>query len=128
MPTQLPICVLPSELPLDSSLLGVPRLLPGVDFRPQKVLAGDTPVQTLAAEDADLDFRHVQPTGVLGRVVELHATQEFGGGTLTQDVVEAFLEMGVQVIEHQVHPTRLGIRPNEQPLDEGDEVSLATTS
>ncbi|MCK7491697.1 MAG: hypothetical protein MZW92_08405 [Comamonadaceae bacterium] len=32
--------------------------------------------QALAGEDADFDLGHVQPAGVLGRVVELHAPQQ----------------------------------------------------
>jgi hypothetical protein len=107
-------------------LLRIARLLPGIHFSPQQVLAGDAPVQTLATEDADLDFRHVQPAGVFRGVVELYPAQKLGGGTFAQDIVEAFLEVGVQVVEYQVHPTRLGIRANEQFLDEGDEVGFAT--
>jgi len=36
----------------------------------------DAAVQTLAAQHADFDLDHVQPTGVFGRVVELQALQE----------------------------------------------------
>ena len=126
MPTKLLICILTSELPLDGSLRSVASLLPRVDFALKKLSTGDAPLQALTTEDADLDFRHVQPTRVLRRVVELHPAQEFGGGTLAQDVIEAFLEMGIQVVQYQMHPTRLGIRANEQFLDEGDEVDLAT--
>ena len=125
MASQLLVCILPSELPLDGSLLGVARLLPGIDFGAKYLLAGHAPVQALTTEDADLDLRHVQPTRVLRRVVKLHPAQEFGGGTFAQDVVEAFLEMGVQVVEYQMHPTRLGVCAAEQPLNELDEVDLA---
>jgi hypothetical protein len=76
MPSQLLICVLSSECPLDGSLQRVSRLLPGIDLAAQEFSAVDAPVQALATEDADLDLRHVQPTGVLGRVVEFDAPQE----------------------------------------------------
>ena len=125
MPTELLICILPSELPFDGSLLGVARLLPSIDFSAQYLLAGHASIQALTAEDADLDLGHVQPTRVLGRVVELHPAQEFGSGRFTQHIVEAFLEVGVQVVQDQMHPTRLGIRADKQLLDEGDEVGLA---
>ena len=96
MPTELLIGILPSELPLDGLLLGVARLLPSIDLPAQYLLAGHASIQTLTAEDADLDLCHVQPTRVLGRVVELHPSQELGSGTFAQHVVEAFLEVGVQ--------------------------------
>jgi hypothetical protein len=38
--------------------------------------AFDTTVQALAGEDADLDFDHVEPAGVLRNVVELDATKQ----------------------------------------------------
>jgi hypothetical protein len=31
----------------------------------------DAPIQALAAQHTDLDLDHVQPTGVLGAIVEL---------------------------------------------------------
>ena len=89
MPAKLLICILPSEFPLDGSLERVARVLPCIDLDAQKLPAVDTPVKALAAEDADLDLRHVQPTGVLGRVVEFDAAQELCGGALSKHVVEA---------------------------------------
>lgn len=73
------ICILPSELPLDGLLLGVARLLPGIEFLAQYLLAGHVPIQAPMAEDPDLDSCQVQPTRVLGRVVERHPAQESGG-------------------------------------------------
>jgi hypothetical protein len=37
----------------------------------QKFAIGDAAVETLATQHADLDLDHVEPAGVLGRVVEL---------------------------------------------------------
>ena len=70
MPTELQICILTGERPLDGALRSVARLLPSVDFALKELTAGDAPVQTLTTEDADFDLRHVQPARVLGRVVE----------------------------------------------------------
>ena len=67
---------------------------------------------------------HIQPARVLGRVVELHTAQEFLGSVYAQYVVEALSEVGVEVVEHQVNSTRLGIRASEQPIDEGDEITI----
>ena len=42
----------------------------------------DSAIEALAAEHADLDLDHIEPTGVLGGVVEFQAAQNspgFGG-------------------------------------------------
>ena len=77
MTPQLLISVLSSKRPLDGSLQFVSRLLPGIDLAAQQLSAVDAPVQALATEDADFDLCHVEPTGVLGRVVKAHAAQQF---------------------------------------------------
>ena len=94
MSTELSISVLASELPLDGSLRSVASLLPRVDFALKKLLTGDAPVQALTTEDADLDFRHVQPTRVLRRVVELEraARQEPGLGSVSRETVRRMLK------------------------------------
>ena len=55
---------------------------PGVDLAAEPVWVAESPVwvadsavQALAAEHADLDLGHVEPTGMLGGVVELQAAQ-----------------------------------------------------
>ena len=56
--------------------------LPGPDLSFEQVAVSDPAVKTLSAHDADLDLGHVEPTGMLGRVVELQASQDptgFGG-------------------------------------------------
>ena len=68
MTSQFLIRILSSEVPLEGSLLGVASLLPSIDLVVQRWPAGDPSIQTLAAEDADLDLCHVEPTRVLGRV------------------------------------------------------------
>ena len=98
MSTKLLIRILSSELPLDGFASDVALGLPCVDFALQKLRAGDAAIQALAAEDADLDFRHVQPARVLGRVVKAHATQQLVGRALAQHIVEALPEVNVQVV------------------------------
>ena len=58
------------EHPIDFGAALVSLLLPGGDLAFELFPAFDPPVQTLAAEHADLDLHHVQPAGVLGGVVE----------------------------------------------------------
>ena len=81
---QLAISILTRKVPLNGSLLGIAGLLPGIDFCLQNLSAGNASVQTLPTEDAHLDLSHIDPTRVLGRVVELHSTQEFLGSAYPQ--------------------------------------------
>ena len=56
--------------------------LPGGDFAAQSFGVVDPAIQALAAQDADLDLDHVEPTCVLWGVVELEPSQDppgFGG-------------------------------------------------
>lgn len=86
-------------------------MLPRLDFALQK----------LATEDADLDLGHIQPTRMLGCVVELHSAQELGGRAFAQHVVEALSGVDVQVVQNQVNsatgssPIRLSRRSTLVP-------------
>ena len=58
------------EHPIDLGARLVALFFPGGDFGDDAVFFVNAPVEALAAQDADFDFDHVQPTGVLGREVE----------------------------------------------------------
>jgi hypothetical protein len=128
MSTELPICILTGERPIDGSLCDVAGLLPGVNLALQAVSAFNSPVQPLTTENANLDLRHVQPTRVLGRVVELHSAQELGRCAFAQHVVKISSEVDVQVVEHQMNAASLGIRVGQQVTDERREVCRAYSS
>src|SRR5271169_3610593 len=106
MTIELPIRVLPSECPSDSSVLGVTASLPGSGLLCKEFLIADSTVQALATDRGDLDFRHVQPTGVLGRVVKHDAAQQFVGHARAEDLDEARSEVCVQIVEHQMDTPR----------------------
>ena len=125
MRSEFLIRILSSEPPFDGSSLVVARLLPSINLGSQQVAVGDSPVQALTTQDADLDLRHVQPTRVLGCVVELHATQEPCGRAPAQHIVEALSEVSVQVVQHQMNTACLGVCAGEKLADEGHEVNLA---
>jgi hypothetical protein len=55
---------------------GVAPLFPCGDFGDEARVAFDATAETLAGEDVDLDLNHVEPTGVIGNVVELDAAQQ----------------------------------------------------
>src|ERR1700678_1561568 len=70
------------EHPLNTRAGSVAVSFPSCDFGDEADLCGDTPVEALAAQDADFDLHHVEPAGVLGRVLELQPAQHaarFGG-------------------------------------------------
>ena len=58
------------ELPIDFSF-GIVALLPGDDFVLEFVAVGDAAVEAQATENSQFDFRHVEPTSVLRRRVQL---------------------------------------------------------
>src|SRR5260370_719956 len=73
------------EHPIDAGTSGVSLLFPCGDRAGEVVGIVDPAVQALAAQHADLDFDHIEPTGVLGSVVEFQALQNspgFGGRIL----------------------------------------------
>ena len=125
MSPKLAIGILSCELPLDGSAQRVSVCLPSIDFASQKLLAWQAAVQALAREDADFDLGHVQPACMLGRVVKAHPTQQRAGSSLAQHVVEAFPEVGIQVVQHEVNAARPRVRFAQECLDEADEVRLA---
>ena len=128
MTTEFVIGILTSELPFDGSFVGVSCLLPSVYFGLQQFSTGDPSIQALPAQDADLDLRHVQPTRMLWRVVELDSAQQLGSRTLSHDIVERLAEVGVQVVQNQVNAACLGIGIGQQITDERNEVDLAPLS
>jgi len=76
MPSHFCICILPSERPLDATLLRVPAQLPGIHFCDDRGLIRQTPIKALAIKNADFDFSHVEPTGMFWSVVKDNTSQQ----------------------------------------------------
>ena len=77
-------------MPVGLGVVLVAVVLPCVDFVGKDLFVGDTAIQTLRSEHAELGFGHVEPTAVLGSVVPFEALDEparLGGG-------EGFVERG----------------------------------
>jgi hypothetical protein len=74
MPTQFSIRILPSERPSDAPSLGIAFALPGSNLASGRRSVPQSATETLAGQDTNLDFRHVQSTRMLGRVVEHDAS------------------------------------------------------
>ena len=123
------IRALSGEGPHNTFLVGIAAPLPGVYLRHERVSIRQTPIQALAIRDADFDFSHIEPTGMLGRVVKDDATQKRLGRLNAEHVLEALAKVtgwprAIEVIQNQVHASRVGIDLFEQILDESHEVDL----
>ena len=73
--------------------------LPGVDFGNEAIAAFDAAIEALAFEHADLDLNHVEPAGVLGRVVELEPPEHAAGLGRWEGGVESGGSVGGEVVE-----------------------------
>ena len=58
------------EHPFDFRLIGVALKFPGGDFGDKTGFVVNATIEALAAQNADLDLHHIEPTGVFGRVVK----------------------------------------------------------
>lgn len=88
------------EMPVGGSVLGISALLPGRDRAPQALAVGDAAVEALAIKHRELQFRHIEPTAVLGCVVEfepLHQAEGFGG---REGLVEGRRAVCAEIVEH----------------------------
>ena len=69
----------------------------------------DAAVQTLAAQHADFDLDHIQPTGVFGRVVELQALQEAMRLWRGESLVQGAHAVGRKIVHDDLDAIRVGI-------------------
>ena len=67
---QLNTCIGGGKLPIDGFFLGVASSSPSVGFFPDSFQAGDSPVQALSGENAQLNLGDIEATAVLGGKVE----------------------------------------------------------
>ena len=70
--------VLGGEPPVDGGLCRIALDLIGVDGSLQGSLVGITPLETGPGQHAELNLRHVQPTGVFGCVVKFQPPGDAG--------------------------------------------------
>src|SRR3989442_7421132 len=84
--------------------LGFPLIaccLPSGDLLPNLGDCVDAAVQTLTVHYADLDLGHVQPTGVLGRVMKFQFLQDAPSLIRRKGLVQTRSRVRVQVVHHQ---------------------------
>jgi len=69
----------------------------------------DAAVEALVAQDADFDLDHIEPTRVLGRVMEFDAIQDAMGVCGRKSLVERSGRMGGQVVQYDPDPLGFGV-------------------
>jgi len=90
-------------------------VVPGAGLPPQDAQGGNSALaQALLGKQADLDFRLVQPTPMLGRVMDREAVPDRAAPFLSEIVGEGLPAMDIQVIHHQVDLSRTGIAAHDR--------------
>jgi len=115
---------LAGECPSDAATLGIAAVLPSGHFGAQGGAILNTSIEALTIQDTDLDLRHVEPARMFGRVVKDNSLQEGVRSLRTHDLLEAGSEVGIKVVEHQMHGLRGPIDLLDQMTHEVDEVDL----
>src|ERR1017187_7354003 len=98
MLAHLSICILSREGPCYATAFGITALLPSSDFGGEQRAGWQASVKALAIEDTDLDFRHVEPAGVVRGVVEDDASEQVSGRVDAEHVLEAHPKVGIEVV------------------------------
>ena len=109
------------EGPVDLEALVVDGLVPGAAFGAKFAQSCNAAgAQTLAAEEANFDLRLIQPTGMLGGVVDGKATPQCVAFLFTEVPGEGPDRMGAQIIQHKMNGAceRIGAREPLQGLGE----------
>src|SRR5450759_120935 len=126
MPSHFCVRILPSELPLDAALCRVTAQLPSIHFGGDRSTIRQTPIKALSVKNTDFDFSHVEPTGMLRRVVKDDTSQQ---GLCLLDAeyfLEALAKVGIEIVHHQMDALRCSINLLEQILHESHEIGLGT--
>jgi len=74
--------------------LGISLAFPCGDLSLEDVAVVDAAIEALGSQDADLDLDHVEPGSVLGRVMELQATEDAVSLGCGEGLIEGALRVG----------------------------------
>ena len=101
--------ILSAEPPVDGDARCVALGLVARDLALQGVRVGVSPLETGAAQRAEFDLRHVQPTGVLGRVVKLEALHDAPGLGGVEGLIEGSHAVSIQIVQNHPHHRGIGV-------------------
>src|SRR3972149_3078498 len=124
---QFRACFLNGEMPSDRRLGRIAFSLQSGDFLHQRGFISDPARQALALKYTELQFGHVQPTAMLGRVMKLQAFENASRLFGREGLIQRGWPMGVEITQH--HPDQLGLRVNliTQPLHLSGEILHGAT-
>src|SRR5919199_6142952 len=98
--TELDAGVRGRELPIGFDSGGIAPAPPSVDMALERCLVAH-PVRQIGAEGAQLDFGHIQPRAVLGRVMDLETVGDALGLLGRERLVERGRGVGVELVHDQ---------------------------
>src|SRR5260370_33069056 len=103
--------ILTSKLPRDRAVRTIALHLQGIDAPSQGAQTIHPTRQATALKNADLDFGHIQPTAVFGRVVKLDAPENPPRFLRWDAFIDSTWVMGIQMVLHNgdVLHLRLGL-------------------
>ena len=104
--------VLDAESPVDAGLSFVPLQLQRPNLPAERILVRQTPPETTAGKDAELDLRHIQPTLVPGGVVKLQPPGDAAGLRRRVKGGEKLGQWGGAKVYHQRSLASVNVRVN----------------
>jgi len=105
------------KTPMDFSPLFVAPFFPGANLAAPPIGVVQSAIEALIMQNADCDFRPIEPTGVLGGVMALQAVQQPPRFLRWKRLGQGRPCIGVEVIENHTHAYGLGIMPVDQLTD-----------
>ena len=107
--------VLDAEAPVDAGLSFVSFQFQGVNLLAEGFLVRETLPEATAGEDAELDFRHIESTAVLGSVVKLQPLGDAPRLRRRERLVQRRLAMGIQIVQNHSNHRDIRIGLVHQP-------------
>jgi hypothetical protein len=117
-------CIRRPELSVDGANALVALLLPLLNLTTKLLNGGDVVSQALPRQDAEFNLSNIEPTGVLGCVMDLQAIGQSFGLFRREDFVEGGLRVGIEVVHDHHDFCHLGIVHFEDFLHEERPVLL----
>ena len=110
------------EVPFKDDSVTVDVLVPCLSLGAQGFQVGDSAfAQTLPGKQADLDFGLIEPTGMLGSVMDGESLPKSLGSLDAEMAVQRFAAMGIEVVQNQVDGARTW-KAIGQPLNHPSEL------
>src|SRR5882762_2540523 len=117
-------CICDGEAPVDGRFHLIAFGFPVPDFLLDDCRSVEAAIETLAMQNTQLCFRHVQPTAVFGRGVDLQPPRQAARLRGAKRLIEGRNRMRVQVVLHQPHTQGLRVDLLQEHADTSGPVHL----